>query len=308
MKQPTFETSRILKAPRSLVFKAWSESEHVAKWFAPDGFSVPKCIVEMRDGGQFVVCMREGSSGNEHWCRGVVTTLVPNERVVIDFNVTTSDNTPMFRAVNDITLSDDPCGTRIDVRQTYWTDDPEMLKAMLAGAPIGWSQTLENLNRTVVSMNATPGVRGVVHDTFVLERTYDAPRDRVYHAFSNREAKKKWFGGHPSEFTMIEEAWDFRVGGQERARAKWKAGTISDFHATYLDIVPLERICYAYVMHLDENKISASLATIELKQDGKGTKIVMTEQGAFLDGYDDAGGRKRGTEYLLEAVANYLKD
>lgn len=307
MKQPSFETSRILKAPRSLVFKAWTSQDHVSKWFAPTGFSVPRCSVDARNGGQFDVCMRDDASGNEHWSRGTITTFAPNEHLVIDFNVTTAEATPLFRALTEVKLSDDPCGTRIDVQQTYWTDNPDMVKEMLRGAPIGWGQTLENLNRVVVGMNATPGVRGVVHDTFTIERVYDAPRDRVFHAFANREAKRKWFGPGESEMTLIEDHFDFRVGGKERARGKWKAGTISDFDATYLDIIPLERIVYTYVMHLDDQKISASLATIEFKHHADGTQIVLTEQGAFLDGYDDAGGRKRGTEHLLQRVADSLR-
>jgi hypothetical protein len=45
-----------------------------------------------------------------------------------------------------------------------------------------------------------------------------------------------------------------------------------------------------------------SLATIELKPAGKGTKLVITEQGVFLDGYDDAGSRERGTKGLLDQL------
>ena len=48
-------------------------------------------------------------------------------------------------------------------------------------------------------------------------------------------------------------------------------------------------------MHLDEVRISVSLATLELKPAGSGTRMVYTEQGAFLDGYDDAGQREEGT-------------
>jgi hypothetical protein len=43
-----------------------------------------------------------------------------------------------------------------------------------------------------------------------------------------------------------------------------------------------------------------------LKADGKRTRLALTEQGAFLDGYDDAGARERGTRELLEALARAL--
>lgn len=83
---------------------------------------------------------------------------------------------------------------------------------------------------------------------------------------------------------------------------------VSTFEAVYHDVVPDERIVYAYTMHLDARKISVSLATIELKPSGTGTgtRLVMTEQGAYLDGYDDAGSRERGTQFLLDALGRSL--
>ena len=61
-------------------------------------------------------------------------------------------------------------------------------------------------------------------------------------------------------------------------------------------------------MHLNERKISVSLATIELKGEPGKTTLRLTEQGAFLDGYDDVGSRERGTGYLLDALAASLAD
>jgi hypothetical protein len=62
-----------------------------------------------------------------------------------------------------------------------------------------------------------------------------------------------------------------------------------------------------YDMHLDDRRISVSLQTIELRPEGKGTRLKLTEQGAFLDGYDDAGSREHGTRELLEALRRSLE-
>ena len=67
------------------------------------------------------------------------------------------------------------------------------------------------------------------------------------------------------------------------------------------------RVIYACEMHLDDRKISVSLATLELKLAGTATRLVMTEQGAFLDGYDDAGYREYGSSFLLDALGHSLK-
>jgi hypothetical protein len=67
-------------------------------------------------------------------------------------------------------------------------------------------------------------------------------------------------------------------------------------------------VVYSYVMHLDDQKISASLATLQLKTEDRKTTLMVTEQGAFLDGYDDAGSREHDTGHLLDALGASLKD
>jgi uncharacterized protein YndB with AHSA1/START domain len=140
--------------------------------------------------------------------------------------------------------------------------------------------------------------RSVTHATFVIERTYAATPARVFAAFASRAAKASWFQG-PAEWGRSEHELDFRVGGRERVSGGPKGGPIHLFEACYQDIVPNERIISSYDMHLDDKRISISLATVEFKPGGAGTRLIYTEQGAFLDGYDDAGSREHGTRELL---------
>jgi uncharacterized protein YndB with AHSA1/START domain len=72
-------------------------------------------------------------------------------------------------------------------------------------------------------------------------------------------------------------------------------------------VIPNERLVYSYEMHLDDKKISVSLATMQLKAEGGKTTLMVTEQGAFLDGYDDAGAREQSTSHLLDALGASLK-
>ena len=148
--------------------------------------------------------------------------------------------------------------------------------------------------------------RSVTHATFVIERTYDAAPAKVFAAWSDPAAKRRWFGG-PEEWERREYSLDFRVGGREHASGGPTGGTKHRYDAIYYDIVPDERIVIAYDMDLDDRHISVSLATVELKRSGKGTKLTFTEQGAFLDGYDDAGSREKGTKDLLDALGAYLQ-
>ena len=148
--------------------------------------------------------------------------------------------------------------------------------------------------------------RTITHGTFNIERTYDAPRARVWAAFATLEGKAAWFEGGDG-YTLIERVFDFREGGHERASGRWESGVVSTFDATYFDIVPEERIVYAYEMRLDDRKISVSLATIEFKETtGGGTRLLLTETGSFLDGYDDAGSREHGTNFLMDRMGATL--
>jgi uncharacterized protein YndB with AHSA1/START domain len=179
---------------------------------------------------------------------------------------------------------------------------------MVEGAARGWSQTLDNLSVEVRHMlTSAETARSVVHAAFTIERTYDALPERIFHALSDEAAKAKWFGGEQSQWRPIERSMDFRVGGRERVAGRWESGVVSTFDAVYHDIVRNERIVYTYEMWLDEKKISVSLATVQIKAAGPGrATLKVTEQGAFFDGYDDAGSRERGTGFLLDRLGASL--
>jgi uncharacterized protein YndB with AHSA1/START domain len=150
--------------------------------------------------------------------------------------------------------------------------------------------------------------RFVVHATFDLERTYDAPVARVWKAISDMSAKEKWFAGTPGKWQLLERQMDVRVGGREILKGRWDNGVVTTFDAVYHDVIPNERLVYSYQMFHDDRKLSVSLATLQLKAQGARTTLRVTEQGAFLDGYDDAGSREHGTNLLLDALGASLRN
>jgi uncharacterized protein YndB with AHSA1/START domain len=148
--------------------------------------------------------------------------------------------------------------------------------------------------------------RSTHHATFVIERDYAAPPAKVFAAWAEPKAKARWFVG-PDEWEKSDHKLDFRVGGRESVSGGPPGGPNHIYNAIYQDIVPNERIVLTYDMHLDKTRISVSLLTLEFKAAGAGTKLVLTEQDAFLDAFDNVASREHGTKDLLSNLDAYLK-
>ena len=145
--------------------------------------------------------------------------------------------------------------------------------------------------------------RSVEHATFVVERKYEASPERAFAAWADPKAKARWFVGSEAHLEL-----DFRVGGREHSRGSAPDGSAYSYEALYQDIVPAQRIVYTYDMLLQETRISVSLATVEFTPVGEnGTRLVFTEQGAFLDGHESPARRAEGMGSLLDALDKELQ-
>jgi uncharacterized protein YndB with AHSA1/START domain len=99
--------------------------------------------------------------------------------------------------------------------------------------------------------------RSVEHASFVVERKYEASPERAFAAWADPEAKARWYSDSEAHLEL-----DFRVGGREHSRGTAPDGSAYSYEALFQDIVPAERIVYTYDMHLEETRISVSLATV----------------------------------------------
>ena len=145
----------------------------------------------------------------------------------------------------------------------------------------------------------------VTHGTFVIERVYPASPARVFAAWARPETKLRWFACH-DDWKPLEHHLDLRAGGTETLSTGTPAGSVHRMDARYLDVVPDRRFVYAYEMHVDQTRISVSLATVDLVPEGRGTRMIFTEQVAFLDGHADLAGREEGTRVGLDQLARVL--
>ena len=147
--------------------------------------------------------------------------------------------------------------------------------------------------------------RSIAHGSFAVERKYKHAPSKVYSAWSNPEFKRQWFGSpDPAKPNGI---FEFKVGGRE-----YNADKMGDddfvYDVSYRDIVPDNRIIYTYEMLKNGDRISVSLATVELFADGGGTRMVVKEDGAFLDGLDKMADREAGTNYIIDLMGKWLDE
>jgi uncharacterized protein YndB with AHSA1/START domain len=151
--------------------------------------------------------------------------------------------------------------------------------------------------------------QAVIHNTFVIERSFPAPPERVFEALADPAKKRRWYGeGNTHEIEEFE--MDFRVGGVERNTYRFKGGPFDGVllsnDGSYQDIVPNERVIVASTMTMAGRHISVTLATFELVATDKGTDLIFTHQGAFFEGSGGPEMRVEGWNTLFGRMEKEL--
>lgn len=131
--------TRILDAPRALVFKAWTEPDRAARWWGPQGFVTLYCKMDVRPGGAFRVCMRS-PEGTEYWKQGVYREVVEPERLVFTFAWEDPDGRPGHETMVTVTFAEHGTKTRLTLHQGVF----ETVTARDSHQS-GWTSTVERL-------------------------------------------------------------------------------------------------------------------------------------------------------------------
>jgi uncharacterized protein YndB with AHSA1/START domain len=141
---PDLVLTRILDAPRILVFKLWTDANHLAQWWGPHGYTNPVCEADARPGGAIRIHMR-APDGRTHAMTGVYREVVAPERLVFTNVVPDEKGNRLFEILNTVTLEDAGDGkTKLMLRASVIAAT-DAAAPYLAGMDKGWSQTLERL-------------------------------------------------------------------------------------------------------------------------------------------------------------------
>jgi uncharacterized protein YndB with AHSA1/START domain len=135
----TLTLTRLYDAPRELVFRAWTEPEHLRRWCAPTGFTIPDSDGDLRPGGAWRATMR-APDGEEHRLTGTYREIVPPERLVFTHAWLDADGRAGIETLVTVTLEDQGGRTFLTLVQTGFEST-----ASRDGHAGGWTETLDRL-------------------------------------------------------------------------------------------------------------------------------------------------------------------
>ncbi len=137
--------TRVLDAPRALVFRAWTRPEHLVRWWGPKGFTAPSCQMDVRPGGAFRILMRS-PEGTDHRVRGVYREIVEPERLVFTWAWEDEDGRLGHETVVTVTLAEQGAKTELTLHQAVF----ESVTARDSHKG-GWTECLERLAEYLAS-------------------------------------------------------------------------------------------------------------------------------------------------------------
>ncbi len=137
--RPELWLTRVFDAPRRLVFAAWTQPDHMARWWGPQGFVTTFLETDVREGGAWRRCMRS-PAGADYWSRGVYREIVAPERLVLTYVTDDLGGNPGPETLVTVTFADLGGKTRLTLRQAVF----ESAAARNAHRG-GWTACLERL-------------------------------------------------------------------------------------------------------------------------------------------------------------------
>ncbi|MEO6390554.1 MAG: SRPBCC domain-containing protein [Pyrinomonadaceae bacterium] len=140
---------RVFDAPPALVFDAWTQKDHLIRWWGPDNFTLPFCEIDFRVGGEYRYCMR-APDGTDHWVWGTYRAIVPPERIVFTWDRKDPDGTPRSKSVVTVTFAEYLGKTRFRLHQGIFEVIDDCSEHIG-----GWTECLNRLGQFVLALSGS---------------------------------------------------------------------------------------------------------------------------------------------------------
>jgi uncharacterized protein YndB with AHSA1/START domain len=267
--------TRVFDAPRELVWKAWTRPERLMRWWGPEGFTSPVCRIDLRVGGACLFCMRS-PEGKDYWSTGVYRELVEPERIACTDcfadekgNVVPASYYAMSgdwprELLVTVTLQEHQGRTALTLEHVGL---PEGEMSRLTAE--GWNGSFDKLAR-LLERTARFEPRG--DREIVMTQVFDAPRERVFQAYTDPSLIPQWWG--PARYTTTIDKMEVRPGGTWRYVQRGADGGEYAFNGMYREVTAPERLVSTFEFEAIPGHVAVDTAIFE-ELDGK-TKLTVT--------------------------------
>jgi uncharacterized protein YndB with AHSA1/START domain len=235
--------TRVLDAPREVVWQVWTDPAHLAQWWGPKGFTNSRCEWNAKPKGSIRIDMR-GPDGVVYPMSGVFEEIVEPERLVFISTALDENGKSMFDNLNIVSFADRGEKTELTLQVrvlTMTARAPQHLKGM----SIGWSQSLDRLGDHIAQTVAPSAIAHISGEReIVCTRIFDAPRELVWQAFTDPNHITHWWG--PRGFSVTTQQMQLKPGGVWRHVMHGTDGR--DYHCRifYREVVKPERLVYEH--------------------------------------------------------------
>jgi uncharacterized protein YndB with AHSA1/START domain len=281
-------TSRVLDAPREVVFEAWSSPLHLARWWGPNGFKTTTHAFAFRPGGTWRHTMH-GPDGTDFPNRIVYDEIVAPKRIAYSHHGGIDGVPAQFQST--VTFDDEKGKTRITMRAVFSTAAERDAVVKKYGAVEGAKQTLGRLADHVAS--------GEKPLELIMSRTFDAPRRLVFDAWSKAENLSQWFTPRPLTTSACQ--LDFRPGGIFRIVMRMPNGDEHVSDGKFVEVVDLERIVFSGKL-ADGNQIDT---TVTFSDEGERTMLHVRQTYSFAS--PATSGAPQGWTATLDQLGEFLE-
>jgi uncharacterized protein YndB with AHSA1/START domain len=243
--------SRLINAPRELVFEVWTDPDHIKNWWGPDGFTNTIHTMDIKPGGIWELVMH-GPDGTDYKNKSIFKEIVKPERLVYEHQ-----SSPKFTAT--VTFEAQGNKTLLLWKMTFESAEAMEKVVKTFKADEGLKQNIEKLEAYVVE-----GKR-----PFVIERIYNAPVSRVWKAITNKEEMKKWYFEDMDQFKPeIGTEFEFEAGNDEKQYLH---------QCKVTEVIENKKISYTWKYRDHQGN---SLVTFELFPEGSNkTRLKLTHAG-----------------------------
>lgn len=306
----TMTVTRLYRAPRELVFKAWTDPNHLPHWWGPLGFTTTTEEIEVKPGGVWRYIMH-GPDGVDYINKITYHEVQQGEK--LEYSHGDGEDDEIFRVI--VTFEQQGDNTKLTMRSQFHSEDYLKQAVENYGAVQGAEQTLGRLEDRLSTITYTSAKERI----FTLKRLFNAPRPLVFQAHSQAEHLKRWWGPQGWELTVCNV--DFRPGGVWHYCMKCMDKNQGDFYgfeawgkSVYKEIIPNEWIVlvdsFSDAEGTESQELPASENTWQFYDYGDQTLFVTTSRYASDEALRQVieMGMEQGLSSSLERLVELLAE